>query len=74
MTAMLAMHQVVRVVRDVPAQGVTKGMVGAVVEIFELPQLGFEVEFVDAEGRTVLQATMTEGDLEPVRNGVPGTA
>ena len=73
MTAMLAMHQVVRVVRDVPEQGVTRGMVGAVVEIFELPQLAFEVEFVDAEGRTVLQATMTEGDLEPVGNDVPGT-
>jgi hypothetical protein len=39
-------------------------MVGAVVE----------VEFVNTEGRTVLQATLTEGDLEPVRNGEPGTA
>jgi hypothetical protein len=63
---MLAMRQVVRVVRDVPEQGVTKGMVGAVVGIFELPQFAFEVEFVDAEGGTVLQATMTEGDVEPV--------
>jgi hypothetical protein len=72
-TAMLAMHQVVRVVRDVPEQGVTKGMVGAVVEVFELPQAAFEVEFVDAEGRTVIQATLAEGDLEPVGNGVPGT-
>ncbi|MCA3010942.1 MAG: DUF4926 domain-containing protein [Myxococcaceae bacterium] len=71
---MLAMHQVVRVVRDVPEQGVTKGMVGAVVEVFELPRAAFEVEFVDAEGRTVRQATLAEDDLEPVRNGVPGTA
>ncbi len=64
--ACLSLHQVVRVVRDVPEQGVTKGMVGAVVGIFELPQFAFEVEFVDAEGGTVLQATMTEGDVEPV--------
>lgn len=69
---MLAMHQVVRVVRDVPEQRVTQGMVGAVVEIFEHPRLAFEVEFVDPEGKTVLQATLTEGDLEPVRNGVHG--
>ena len=63
---MLAMHQCVRVVRDVPEQGVTKGMIGAVVEVFERPELAFEVEFVDGDGRTLLQATLKEGDLEPI--------
>lgn len=61
---MLAINQVVRVVRDVPEQGVARGMVGAVVEVFVLPELAFEVEFVDGEGKTLCQATLTEGDLE----------
>ncbi|NRD53693.1 DUF4926 domain-containing protein [Corallococcus exiguus] len=63
---MISMHQSVRVIRDVPAQRVTKGMVGAVIEVFEVPKRAFEVEFIDAEGRPVVQATLTEDDLEAV--------
>ncbi len=70
---MIAMHQVVRVVRDVPEQGVSKGMIGAVIEAFEVPEHAYEVEFVDAEGRTVVQATLTEKDLEVVTNSVSGS-
>lgn len=68
---MLALHQVVRVVRDVPEQGVIKGMIGGVVEVFELPQTAFEVEFVDGDGRTLLQATLAEDDLEAVGSDAP---
>jgi hypothetical protein len=63
---MIALHQVVRVSRDVPDQRVTRGMVGAVVEVFHTPRRAYEVEFVDADGRTIRQATLTEEDLEPV--------
>jgi hypothetical protein len=74
MTAMIAIHHVVRVVRDVPEQGVAKGMTGAVIEAFGVPERAYEVEFVDAEGRTVLQATLVEEDLEVVSNGESGTS
>lgn len=63
---MIALHQVVRVRRDVAAQGVTRGMVGAVIEVFRAPKTAYEVEFVDAQGRTIRQATLTEEDLERV--------
>lgn len=63
---MIEMHQVVRVIRDAPEQGVAKGMVGAVLQVFEFPERAYEVEFVDSEGRTVIQATLTEEDLEVV--------
>jgi hypothetical protein len=63
---MLSLHQVVRVTKDVPEEKVKKGMVGAVVEVFEVPRRAFEVEFTDAEGGTVLLATLTEEALEVV--------
>jgi len=69
---MITMHQVVRVLRDAPQQGVTKGMVGAVIEIFDVPERAYEVEFIDAEGRTVIEATLMEEDLQVVGDGVPG--
>jgi hypothetical protein len=69
---MITMHQVVRVIRDVPEQGVAKGMVGAVIEIFEVPVRAYEIEFVDSEGRTNVQATLTENDLEVVSSDVSG--
>jgi len=71
---MFAMHQVVRVIRDVPGQGVRKGMVGAVIAVFDAPRRAYEVEFVDSEGRTDLEATLSEEDLEAVTRGRPGGA
>lgn len=63
---MISLHQAVRVTRDVPGEKVTKGMVGAVVAVYEVPHRAFEVEFTDGEGRTALLATLTEEDLEVV--------
>lgn len=63
---MISLHQVVRVTRDVPGEHVTKGMIGAVVEVFEVPQQAFDVEFTDGEGRTLVVATLTESDIEVV--------
>jgi ATP-dependent exoDNAse (exonuclease V) alpha subunit len=66
MTTMFAMYQVVRIIRDVPEQGVVQGMIGAVIEIFDGPVLTYEIEVVDGEGKTIVQATLTENDLEVV--------
>lgn len=63
---MIAIHQVVRVIRDIPEEKVTKGMVGAVVEVFEVPRRAYEVEFTDTQGRTIVQTTLLEEDLEVV--------
>lgn len=65
---MIEIHKVVRVVRDVPEQEVSKGMIGAVIEVFDVPIRAYEVEFTDCDGRTVAQATLAEEDLEVVRD------
>jgi hypothetical protein len=52
--------------RDVPAHGLTKGDVGAVVHCYSDHE-AFEVEFVTAEGKTVAVLTLTEKDIRPMR-------
>ncbi len=50
--------------RDVPAHGLKKGDLGAVVALYE-PD-GLEVEFVTASGRTEFLATLQIGDVRSV--------
>jgi hypothetical protein len=50
--------------RDVPAHGLRKGDLGAVVEVYE-PD-GLEVEFVTASGRTAALLTLTVDDVRAV--------
>ena len=50
--------------RDLPAHGLKRGDLGAVVELYE-PD-GLEVEFVTASGRTEALVTLTALDVRPV--------
>lgn len=50
--------------RDLPAHGLRKGDLGAVVQIYE-PD-GLEVEFVTASGKTEALVTLSAGDVRPV--------
>ncbi len=50
--------------RDLPDQGLRKGDLGAVVEVYE-PD-GLEVEFVTASGRAAAVLTLTAQDVRPV--------
>jgi hypothetical protein len=50
--------------RDLPDHGLRRGVLGAVVEVYE-PD-GVEVEFVTASGRIVALVTLTAGDVRPV--------
>ena len=50
--------------RDLPEQGLRKGDLGAVVEVYE-PD-GLEVEFVTASGRTAALVTLNARDVRPV--------
>ena len=45
--------EVVVLAQDLPAEGLTKGMAGAIVFIHEKPNLAYMVEFVDDKGRTI---------------------
>ena len=50
--------------KDLPAHGLKKDDLGAVVELYE-PD-GLEVEFVTASGRTEALATLQVGDVRSV--------
>ena len=50
--------------KDLPAHGLKRGDLGAVVELYE-PD-GLEVEFVTASGRTEALVTLTAPDVRPV--------
>jgi hypothetical protein len=52
--------------RDLPAHGLCKGDLGAVVQVYE-PD-GLDVEFVTASGRTRALATLKTGDVREVRD------
>lgn len=53
--------------RDLPAQGLRKGDLGAVVLVYD-PD-GLEVEFVGASGKTEALVTLKEADVRAVAEG-----
>lgn len=55
---------IVVLARDLPAFGLKRGDLGAVVEVYERD--GLEVEFVTASGRTGALVTLTTVDVRPV--------
>lgn len=48
-----AEFDVVILAEDLPEEGLTKGMIGTIVVVFENPTLAYLVEFCDEEGRTI---------------------
>jgi hypothetical protein len=50
--------------RDIPAHGLRRGDLGAIVEVFD--GSGFEVEFVTASGRTSAVVTVSASDVRPI--------
>jgi hypothetical protein len=62
----MQLFDTVEVTCDVPEEGVRKGMIGAIVEVFEVPTPAFEVEFTDSDGRTVVLATLPGSQLKKI--------
>jgi hypothetical protein len=50
--------------RDIEDHGLKSGDVGTVVHCYD-DNIGFEVEFVTAEGRTIAVLTLTIKDIRP---------
>ncbi len=57
---------VVALAVDLPAEGLKAGAVGTVVHVFRQPHTAYEVEFVDADGRTTASATLTPAQIRPL--------
>jgi hypothetical protein len=51
---------------DIEDHGLKAGDVGTVVHCYE-DNIGYEVEFVTAEGKTVALLTLTESDIRPIQ-------
>lgn len=59
---MLTEHQVVALTEDLPAHGLRKGDVGAIVHCYQARDI-YEVEFIDEHGRTKCTALIPASQL-----------
>ncbi|MFF0232715.1 DUF4926 domain-containing protein [Micromonospora sp. NPDC005254] len=55
---MLELYDVVELREATPGEGLPAGAVGTVVHVFDGPPPAYEVEFADADGRTVAMVTL----------------
>jgi hypothetical protein len=56
-----SLFDVVALAKDVPEDGLVAGMIGSVVDVYTTPTEAYEVEFCDAQGRTIaLQAFLPD--------------
>jgi hypothetical protein len=62
----MQLHDVVELIVDVPEEGLSAGAVGAVIHIFYKPNLAYEVEFTDDNGKTLAQIPLTADQIRPV--------
>lgn len=49
----MELYDVVELTVDLPDEGLKAGTVGTIVDIYQNPDIAYEVEFSDDEGRTV---------------------
>lgn len=59
----MELHDVVELAADLPEEGLTAGSVGTIVYIFHEPNLAYEVEFADDQGRTLAMVALTPEQL-----------
>lgn len=52
------MSDVVRLAVNIPKYGLIKGDIGAVVCVFMVPYVAFEIEFVGDKGETIAQLAL----------------
>lgn len=61
---MIKEYDVVKAKKDL-SDTVLQGCRGAVVLVYQEPELGYEVEFIDNEGDTLDVLTVFPSDIEP---------
>ena len=63
-------YQIVRLKKDFPKHNLPMGVIGTILLVYDkkpdLPR-GYEVEFVDSQGKSLAQITVYEEDLEEVK-------
>jgi hypothetical protein len=61
------LHDVVELTTDLPGEGLTAGSVGTVVHIFHEPDIAYEVEFADDDGKTLAMVALAADHLRRLR-------
>lgn len=59
-------YAMVKLKYDLPEDNLKKGMVGVVIEIFDAPVVGYEVEFTDEKGETIAEVALEPHQIELV--------
>lgn len=62
----ISQFDVVALTKDFPESGLLAGMSGAVIDIYTAPNLAYEVEFCDAEGRTIATVALLPEEVMPL--------
>jgi hypothetical protein len=55
-------YDVVRIIRDDPNNGITKGQIGTILEVYDHSH--FEIEICDINGITLFLGTLASDNLE----------
>ncbi|MET7747864.1 DUF4926 domain-containing protein [Micromonospora sp. NPDC005367] len=63
----MELYDVVKLREALPSERLAAGAVGAVVHVFGGPPTAYEVEFADADGRTVAMVTLTAEQIQQHR-------
>lgn len=64
---MFSQYDKVKLRNDRPIEGLCAGSVGYIVEVYSSPHEGYDVEFLDENGRTVALLTVTVDELEAIQ-------
>ena len=57
-------NQVIRLLEDLPSNGICSGHLGVIVAIFSEPEEAYEVEFCDDSGATIAQVALKPSQFE----------
>ncbi|WP_089153982.1 DUF4926 domain-containing protein [Micromonospora sp. NBS 11-29] len=60
------LYDLVQLRDALPQEKLPAGAVGTIVHVFHRPELAYEVEFADEDGRTVNTVALTPEKLSPV--------
>lgn len=60
------LYDLIELREALPEELLPAGAVGAIVHVFDRPQLAYEVEFTDEEGRTLSSVALTPNQVRRV--------
>ncbi|WP_460116582.1 DUF4926 domain-containing protein [Pseudomonas sp. S2_C03] len=60
----LEINEVVRLLEDIPSEGVFSGSLGVIVAVFSEPEEAYEVELCDEKGATTAQVALRPSQFE----------